>query len=292
MKKIFLFLMMTLLVVPLFAQTTEMLSKKEFQDEKRKLNDNIESAKRAAAEAKKLIQKQELVNDTLKTLLRVEQSLARENADSLEAANVKIRDLQDRIDQTKVNSRNYVIITLVVFGILFIIVFILLFLFKSRHDKKAALIEKENADLKTAVAGLKAENQSLKENLRAASAELSQMLSGGIDQLDKKQVAVKHELTEKLDNVQAKLNEANQLLYDVKAETERKFKENEDKLGKMQKSSDVKSGELEKLIASSTEKQKTAATALSEELKNLKGALEKEIGKVKEGLTAHRHEKQ
>jgi len=103
MKKIFLFLMMTLLVVPLFAQTTEMLSKKEFQDEKRKLNDNIESAKRAAAEAKKLIQKQELVNDTLKTLLRVEQSLARENADSLEAANVKIRDLQDRIDQTKVN---------------------------------------------------------------------------------------------------------------------------------------------------------------------------------------------
>ena len=292
MKKIFLFLMMTLLVVPLFAQTTEMLSKKEFQDEKRKLNDNIESAKRAAAEAKKLIQKQELVNDTLKTLLRVEQSLARENADSLEAANVKIRDLQDRIDQTKVNSRNYVIITLVVFGILFIIVFILLFLFKSRHDKKAALLEKENADLKTAVAGLKAENQSLKENLRAASAELSQMLSGGIDQLDKKQVAVKHELTEKLDNVQAKLNEANQLLYDVKAETERKFKENEDKLGKMKKSSDVKSGELEKLIASSTEKQKTAATALSEELKNLKGALEKEIGKVKEGLTAHRHEKQ
>ena len=292
MKKIFLFLMMTLLVVPLFAQTTEMLSKKEFQYEKRKLNDNIESAKRAAAEAKKLIQKQELVNDTLKTLLRVEQSLARENADSLEAANVKIRDLQDRIDQTKVNSRNYVIITLVVFGILFIIVFILLFLFKSRHDNKAALLEKENADLKTAVAGLKAENQSLKENLRAASAELSQMLSGGIDQLDKKQVAVKHELTEKLDNVQAKLNEANQLLYDVKAETERKFKENEDKLGKMQKSSDVKSGELEKLIASSTEKQKTAATALSEELKNLKGALEKEIGKVKEGLTAHRHEKQ
>jgi len=185
-----------------------------------------------------------------------------------------------------------VIITLVVFGILFILVFILLFLFKSRQDKKAAVLEKENADLKTAVAGLKAENQSLKENLRAASAELSQMLSGGIDQLDKKQVAVKHELTEKLDNVQAKLNEANQLLYDVKAETERKFKENEDKLGKMQKSSDVKSGELEKLIASSTEKQKTAATALSEELKNLKGALEKEIGKVKEGLTAHRHEKQ
>ena len=284
MKKIFLFLMMTLLVVPLFAQTTEMLSKKEFQDEKRKLNDNIESAKRAAAEAKKLIQKQELVNDTLKTLLRVEQSLARENADSLEAANVKIRDLQDRIDQTKVNSRNYVIITLVVFGILFIIVFILLFLFKSRHDKKAALLEKENADLKTAVAGLKAENQSLKENLRAASAELSQMLSGGIDQLDKKQVAVKHELTEKLDNVQAKLNEANQLLYDVKAETERKFKENEDKLGKMQKSSDVKSGELEKLIDSSTEKQKTAATALSEELKNLKGALEKEIGKDRKSV--------
>jgi hypothetical protein len=291
MKKFFTLLMMIALVIPLFAQTTEMVTRKEFQDDRKKQNDNIEASKRGVAENRKMMTRQAAMMDSLKVVVRVTQSMIRENEDSLSAYSGKIQSLEQSVNQNKLNSRNYVIITLVIFGFLFIIAFILIFLFRSRQERKAVELKTEMEQLQASLAEVQMGIEKVRESIRITSAELSRSITDSMAQFERKHISLHDEINGKADQLQEKLDKSSQLIYDVKAETEKRFKEHDDRLAQLQKSGDAKAGELEKLVASGADKQKALTTALSEDLKNFRGLLEKEIQKVKEGLAAHRHDK-
>ncbi|HTX87800.1 MAG TPA: hypothetical protein VMC08_02335 [Bacteroidales bacterium] len=283
MKKILPALILSLLGFQAFSQTTEVVSKKEFQDEKKKINLNIDQAKKAGLEAKKLATRQAALVDSLKTVVKAGQATIAGNADSLAAAKATIQVFQHRLDRNKTNSRIFIGVTYLLALILFVVVFLLLFRFRSQLKNAMELLGKKEETMEKEAAALKEANRLEHDKLTTLAGDIKQKLQLAVEQEEKKE----QELAAQIDVLLKSLNEKSQALLaamdELKAEHGKKLLQHDQKVKEIGSSLEIKGKEVEK--------QKEIHGVLVEEFKSFRISLEKEIKKLTEELASHIHSK-
>jgi hypothetical protein len=256
------------------AQTAEFLSAKEFQAEKKKLNDGIIAAKKTANDAKKILSAQKHSLDSLSILLSVYKEQMVKSNDSVSILSVKVKDLQNQMEQKKTYSRNQLIFAFGLILVLLLIAFILLFIIKKKSDQNFLSLSEAGEKTKSKIdQGLKMVNEDVrgcKELITATSNELNQQLKTGIGQFEMRAVHLEQKINENTGIIEGKINkttEENDLLQ----------KKQEDKLNALQSQSDQKIRELTDIVNSVEKHQKGIVPGIMEDIGTLKTQLEDKV---------------
>lgn len=205
MKRCLTLLAVMLFTVASWAQNADYLLKKDFQSEKKKISEGIDAAKKTGIDAKKIATKQVTALDSLaKTLSANEEALAQTN-DSLQKTATRFNDLEARVSKTSMNAQNYLLLSVIIIAILFLLLLALVSFLKSKSVEKIRELSEENIRLGESV---KQESVLMKEELKKSADSLSLTLheysanfSAEIEQCIEKQRAFATELEEVVDKV-------------------------------------------------------------------------------------------
>lgn len=276
--KTFLLLMVSIFLFMITgAQTTEFLSTKDFQIEKKKLSDGINAAKRTALDAKKTLSTQNQALDSLFKLLSFYQVQQAISNDSISTLSVKVINLQNQLDQKKTSSRNNMIFVFAFILLLFLLAFILIFRIKKKSDQNFLSLsesdEKTNNKIDQGLNKVSEEIKGNKDLIKALSDDLNHQLKTGLGQFETRAVHIEQQIkdyTGIIEGMITKNQEGNNLL----------LKKQEDKMNAFQSQVDQKNQELTALINSVEKSQKVIAPGIMEDVTALKSQLEEKIKSV------------
>jgi septal ring factor EnvC (AmiA/AmiB activator) len=133
MKTVYLFLAALFILSTAAAQNNEYVLKKDFQTEKKKLNGQIWSVRKANAELKKTVIAQSAVLDTLQLQLTQTRNELTASNDSLGKAGAKIIFLEEQVDKKK--HHPLLIIALAVLFVLLVLFYIIFVKFRKKADQ-------------------------------------------------------------------------------------------------------------------------------------------------------------
>jgi len=128
MKKVLSFTLSVFLLISAGAQTTDYITNKDFQAEKKKLNEGISVAKKTGLEAKKILVKQDQTIDSLSGVIRNYQDQLANSNDSVSSLNSKVNELQDKVSQKKTSLKTGLIVAFAFIVLLWIILLIWIFM--------------------------------------------------------------------------------------------------------------------------------------------------------------------
>jgi septal ring factor EnvC (AmiA/AmiB activator) len=267
MVSIFLFMVVA-------AQTTEFISNKDFQTEKKKLYDGINAVKKTGLEAKKTLAKQNQTMDSLTQLIKVYQVQLAKSNDSLSSMSVKVNNLQNKVDQKKTSLRNRLIFA---FGFLFLLVvlsFIWIYRIKKKSDQNFLSLSEagEKTDSKLDQ-GLNIVSEDVKgciELIKVSSNDLNQQLRTGLEHFEIRAGQIEQQIKNYTAIIEEKINK-------TKEEHDLLLTKQEEKLNKIQSFVDQKNQELMALINSVEKTQKGIAPGILDNLSALKTQLEEKI---------------
>ena len=143
MKTILSFILSLFLFISAGAQTTDYLTNKDFQAEKKKLNEGINTAKKSSLEAKKGLEMKGQLIDSLAGALKLSQVQLAASNDSISKLTAKVNELQDKVYQKKTGLRTSLIIAFAVIFLLWILLLIWIFVIKKRSDQTFQLLKAE-----------------------------------------------------------------------------------------------------------------------------------------------------
>lgn len=205
MKKIF-----TLLVIALFAQATwaqnaDYLLKKDFQSEKKKISEGIESAKKVGIDAKRIATKQSNIFDSIAKSLAANEKALKQNNDSLQNTTAQFNNLKARVSRIATKTKFYLRLLLVLMVVGFIILLILPFFLKKKSDIKIEKLIEENKkfseSMKQELALMKEELEKGSDLLAMKLQENSAHTASKFEQYEKKQSDFTRKLEETIDEV-------------------------------------------------------------------------------------------
>lgn len=256
------------------AQTTEFISNKDFQTEKKKLYDGINAAKKTGLEAKKTLAKQNQTMDSLTQLIKVYQVQLAKSNDSISSMSIKVNNLQNKVDQKKTSLRNRLIFA---FGFLFLLVvlsFIWIYRIKKKSDQNFLSLseagEKTNSKLDQGLNIVSEDIKVCKELIKVSSNDLNQQLRTGLEHFEIRAGQIEQQIKNHTGIIEGKINK-------TKEENDLLLTKQEEKLNKIQSFVDQKNQELMALINSVEKTQKGIAPGIMDNLSALKTQLEEKI---------------
>jgi len=222
MKKLSTFLAMLFFVGTAGAQATEYLQQKEFQSEKKKIYEGINASRKQLSEIKKADTRIVQSIDSLKQTIAVNAAQMAVNSDSLTKSNVRVNALKEQIDSRKMISRGMLVTLFVITLILFIIVFYMLFLFKSKAEAvklmMADLDRKTNARLDAEIASLKGEIKAIRDAMAASSIDLNHKISSALISLEEKSLLAEQKMKEHISVIEVKVGSIEPVISKQKEE--------------------------------------------------------------------------
>jgi hypothetical protein len=270
MKTILSLILSMLLVITAGAQTTDYISKQDFQAEKKKLNEGIFAAKKTGLEAKKSLTQQDQKIDSLVRLIEVNRLMLAASNDSISKMNLQVSDLQNQVNQKKTTLRTGLILAFIILFILIIISLIWIFMVKKKMEENFRVLTESNE--KTGVKideGFKA----TEEKVKSFSDEISQKVSSGLSQIDMRAANLEQQMKTQavaLDEKLGKSKEENELL----------IKKEDEKLNMLQSLIDKNARELTDRLNSLEKNQKELESGFIEKVNALKIQVEQKIQSV------------
>jgi hypothetical protein len=259
------------------AQTAEFISAKDFQSEKKKLNDGINAVKKTSLELKKNLGRQNQTIDSLTQLIKVYQAQLAISNDSISSMSVKVNNLQDKVDQKKSSLRDRLIFAFGFIFLLMILSLIWIFMIKKKSDQNFILLneedEKTNHKIDDGLHNVSEDVKGCKELIQVSSNDLNQQLRTGLEHFEIRAGQIGQQLKDNIAIVEEKINK-------TKEENDLLFKRLEDKLNSIQSLIDQKNQELTALINSVEKNQKDLAPGIMDNLSALKTQLEEKIKSV------------
>jgi hypothetical protein len=277
MKTVVLLMVSIFLLMNAGAQTTEFLSTKDFQSEKKKLADGINAAKKTAQDAKKAVLTQNQTLDSLSKLLSVYQAQVAKSNDSIASLSVTVNDLQNQIDQKKTRSRYQLIFAFGFILLLLILSFVIIFMIKKKLDQNILSLSEEGAKTNNKIdQGLNHVSEDVrgcKELIKTSSDDLNQQLKHGLVQFEIRAGHIEQQIKDYTGIIEGKINK-------TKEENDIHLKKQEDKLNTLQSLVDQKNQEFTTLINSVDKNQKGIAPGIMDDVNALKNQLEEKIKSV------------
>jgi len=204
MKKIFTLVAVILFAATSWAQNADYLLKKDFQTEKKKISDGIDVAKKAGSDAKKIAARQLTLLDSLGKNLSADEKQLMQTNDSLQKTAARFNALEESVGNRSMSTRNFLMIAVIVFAVLYLLLLFLVFYLKSKTEQKIRELSEENMRLGESV---KQEFVLMREDLKKAADALSLNL---------------HEYSA---NFAAKIEQGEEKQKNLAIETEQRFKE-------------------------------------------------------------------
>jgi hypothetical protein len=277
MKTVLLLMVSITLFMITGAQTTEFLSAKDFQVEKKKLADGINAAKKTAVDAKKALSLQKQTIDSLSRLLSDYQGQLVKSNDSITSLNVKVNALQNQVNQKKIGLRIRLILVLGFIFLLVVVSFIWIFMIKKKSDQNFLSLSEAGDKLNNKIdQGLNLMGEDVrgcKELIKVSSNELNQQLRTGLEHFEIRAGQIEQQIKDYTGIIDGKLNK-------TREENDILLKKQDEKLGMLQSLLDQKSLELTALINSVEKNQKGIAPGIMDNLSSLRTQLEEKIKSV------------
>ncbi len=196
MKRIYITILLTFMLLFSAAQTVEYLQKKDFQAEKSKIYENINAIKKVSPELLKLMNIQHVRVDSLSAVVSMISDRNTTYLDTLNRMALRVNGLENSLirfhDKTKMN---FIYILIMAGVILFLILAYILVLRKqielqkNRMDVMGGDIKKSGDDLLRAQMELKDMNARIKsglEQMESKYLELRQIMRDNVSSLDEK----------------------------------------------------------------------------------------------------------
>ena len=270
MKTILTFILSLFLLISAGAQTTDYVTTKDFQNEKKKLNEGISSAKKTGLEAKKGFEKQDQTIDSLRGVIKQYQDQLAASDDSVSKLASSVKVLNDNVYQNKTTSRTNFIIA---FGfILLVCLFLLIWIFmiKRRSDQNTMALKE---DLEKTNKNIAQGFSRTDEHIKDSADGLNRQLQTGLGQIEQKTGQMEQQLGEKIALTEDKLNR-------YKEEDGLLMKQQQDKIHALQSSFESKMKELSSKIDALEKFQKGIEPGFTEKMDALKLQLEQKIQSV------------
>ena len=259
------------------AQTTEFLSVKDFQSEKKKLTDGINAAKRTSLEVKKNLVVQNQSIDSLTQLIGVYQAQIAMSNDSISKMSIKINDIQDQMYQKKTSSRNQLMFAFGFIILLLVVAYIWIFMIRKKSDQNFISLrendEKTNNKLDQGLTAAGEDIKGCKELIKTSSNDMNQQLRTGLEHFEIRAGNIEQQIKDFSSMIDIKLNRNRE-------ENDLHFRNQEAKLISLQSLVDQKNQELTALINSVENNQKGITPVIMENLSGLKTQLEEKIKSV------------
>ncbi|MCX6249959.1 MAG: hypothetical protein NTX61_04320 [Bacteroidetes bacterium] len=255
MKKNVLFITLVFFIVSAGAQTTDYLQKKDFQSEKNKIYSNLNSAKKAALEVKKLISRQNVKIDSLNNVIAVFSAKNAQVTDMAGQMSLKVTAMEEKVDATNGKLTSNLLIALIVTGVVFLILLVIFLMqwrkamagYHSIHDEYLRLNEKLDKE----IAAIRIELKDCLGLINSNSRNLDLKISDGILELTGKNELINQKLLEQSAYVQDQLKKTAEQyeskLQGIRSEFETK---REEILSQVDKNIQSLSSELKKIKSS------------------------------------------
>jgi septal ring factor EnvC (AmiA/AmiB activator) len=285
MKTVLSLILLISLFIPAGAQTTEFLTNKDFQTEKKKLNEGINAAKKTGLETKKNLAKQNQTIDSLTQLIKDYQVQLAESNDSISSMNVTVNNLQNKVDQKKTSLRNQLIFVFGFIILLVVILFVWIFMIKKKSDQNFISLsdaaEKTNNKIDDGTIKFGEEIKGNRELIKATSDDLNQQLKSGLGQFEIRAGHIEQQIKDYTGIIEGKINK-------TKEENELLVKTQADKLNTLQTLVENKNQELTALISSLEKNQKGISPGIMDGLNALKTQLEQKIQTISDEVSKSR----
>jgi hypothetical protein len=277
MKTVLLLIASIFLFISAGAQMTEFLTNKDFQTEKKKLNEGINAAKKTGLETKKTLAKQNQTIDSLIRLISGYQVQLTKSNDSISIMSVKIENLQTKVDQKKTSLRNRLIFGFGFTILLVILAFIWIYMIKKKSDQHFSSLsdadKKTNYKIDQGLIKVGEEIKGNKELIKASSDDLNQQLKSSLGQFEIRTGHIEQQIKDYTAIIEGKINK-------TKEENDLLVKTQADKLNTLQSLIEQKNQELTALISSLEKSQEEISPRIMEGLNALKTQLEQKIQTV------------
>ena len=198
-----------LVIGPVWAQTTEYLTQKDFKVEKQKIYDALNSSRKQLSEAKKTELTMVQSVDSLKRVIGYCTGQIGISNDSLSKTCAKLNALQENVDKQKQLSRNAHMVTIVILVVLLALLFFQIFLFKKKLETQRVSLSEldkqtnDRFDLETKT--LRSEIRSCSELIVNISNEMDQRVTAGLTACDNKGRQIEQQLQASLAGIEGKI---------------------------------------------------------------------------------------
>ena len=276
MKTILTFILSLFLLISAGAQTTDYITTKDFQNEKKKLNEGISSAKKTGLEAKKSFEKQDQMIDSLCGAIKQYEDQLAASKDSVSKLTSNVNILNDNVYQNKTNLRTNFIIAFGFILLVCIFLSIWIFMIKKRSDQNIMSLKE---DLEKTNNRIDQGFNKIEENIKAANDNLNNQLKSGLDQFGQRAGQMEQQIREKNALMEDKLNQ-------YKEEDGLLMKKQEEKLNALRSSYENKVKELNTMIDALEKSQKGIEPGFTEKINALKIQLEQKIQSVSDKISS------
>ena len=243
MKKLLTLLSFVFFATLTFAQTPDYLQQKDFQAEKKKINEGINASRKQVTEIKKEMAKTAQSIDSIRFSLKMNAVQIVSNTDSLTGTNRKVNALKEQLDGQKVLSRSLLILLFIIIFILFMVVFIVMFVVKKKVETNylsmLELDKKYHDQLESEVKRLNNDLQNSLDAIHALSTDLNQKMSAGFISLEAKTRLLETQWREEIAGIDIKFTPFTLQLNKLRDEQALTAKTIEEKLHTMKHESDL-----------------------------------------------------
>lgn len=247
MKRFFAFVTVAFLVAQAWAQTADYLQQKDFQTEKKKIQESIGSVKRQLNEIRKEDARTVLHIDSLRVSMDATGTQLKLAYDSLSRTAAKLNTLQEKVESEKQLSQGVIIASLVVLLVLALILFILLFSFrKLAKENRQAIegLEKKLADfIEPGLKDLQGDIRGNRDAIRSTSAELGEKISTGLGSLESREDRLEQREQEDISGIGARMEDLGLDLARIREDLARVSKSIDERLDALRK--ETESGDRE-----------------------------------------------
>lgn len=238
MKKLVFILLALFLVVQVRAQTPEYIQQKDFQAEKKKINEAINASKKQLNEIKKADARFVQSFDSLKRTIIAHEIQLSLTTDSLTKTSAELTAIREKVNSQNIPSRGARILVFAILFILFAILFILVFLFKKRayheHQSLVELSNKTNERLDAELKSLKTELQNCRALIDDHSREMNQRLKTGMDAFESRINQLDQQLQENIAGMKRTIEPIGPEIGKLKGEQSSGMKAMEERLNALQ----------------------------------------------------------
>jgi len=279
MKALLLLLIPLCLFCTVRSQNTDYLTRSEFQQEKKKVTENISGTKKQVAETRKAINDLKANDDTFKNLLTLTGIKLDQSLDSLKKTSAKLNTLQDRVEMQKgVTIPVFITITAIIF-VLLIVLFVFLVMIRNNTARLLKNHEEENIKANATIAAeLQKKEDAIRENtalINSTANEIKEKIAGLSSRLEQSLARMDQQFKENLQGLENKIGSVISDEIGIKEEIQKVFRNSEQSVASVRTANESEHKELSSKIAETSKEFKDTVSKTRAELETLKVQLSK-----------------
>jgi septal ring factor EnvC (AmiA/AmiB activator) len=281
MKTILLFILSVSLFTIAGAQTTEFITIKDFQAEKKKLAEGINAAKKMNQDLKRTLARQNEKLDSLQKFVSGLQAQLATSNDSINSLKVKTTDLRDQLESSSSISRSKLLFAFGFILIVMALLIVMIFMIKKKSDQNFILLEKTDSKIDQGLNKTEEEIRGNRALMMASADELNQKLTSGFERVETRSGSIEQQVKEITITIEEKISR-------LKQENDLLTRQQEEKMNALRSWVDQETQELSSLITNIDKNQKGIVPGIMDNLNVLKTEMEEKIKSISAEISKFR----